>query len=535
MSFFPIAVQVVFAILFEVSNLYSLIFSIVSEVESYSNQYIVNSNTAEILRDYLLFTKVGKYVLCAAVFIRDVLMNYTLGMTSLSTALERYIAVVHPFEYKKYVKDSWAKKQCILLTILIVSPLLITIAVKLYKVFDSSFWQHTFDCVMHMDDESITENWVRVTLYFLLPLLACGFMHYQTVKGLNDLQHNLEQNRSLVKAIIATWVAWLVLRTPAIVASSLKATISHWGPTMFFFQLVCLSAKSLYVQLNTLLILAVYKPLRDRFIDYLKSLANCFFKTGYGFKIQESSARPGASPQSNQIVQPVIREKSHKIPVLVLGFLCISIAVQYFSVNNASVVSDMNPQLSEVAKLKLWQSGKLIKMRQRMLNAATKDPRINCSDERGIFTWQFNRCYVFSDGHIPRNYSEQKSDCEYQGMTLAYPRTMDESDFIRDYYKHKLHEHHHCSSLDKPLPIGFEALYIGSQLFSSDGKFEAAQFLRSEKPTQLAYIDIPTEPVRFAFHQVKGFNLLCYRGAVRNFDFCGPEAQRYCHVCFRDV
>ena len=379
----------------------------------------------------------------------------------------------------------------------------------------------------------MTENWVQVTSYFLLPFIACGFMHYKTVKGLNDLQHNLEQNRSLVKAIIATWVAWLVLWTPAIVASSLKATISHWTPQMFLFQLVCLSVKSLYVQVNTLLILAVYKALRDRITDYVKSIANCFFKTGHGFKIRERNALAGA--QSNQIEQPVTRKKSHKIPILVLGFLCISTALQYFSVNNASAVSEMSTQLSKVAKLKLSQSGKLIKMRQRMLNAATKDPRINCSDERGIFTWQFNRCYVFSDGHIPRNYSEQKSDCEYQGMTLAYPRTMEESHFIRDYYKYHLHEHPHCSSLDKPLPIGFEALHIGSQLFSSDGQFEAGEHLRSEKLTQLADIDIPTEPVRFTFHQVKGFNLLCYRGAGRKFDFCGPEARRFCHVCFRDI
>ena len=144
----------------------------------------------------------GNLFNCAAVFVGYNLMNYTIGATSLSTAFERFLAVIHSFSYKKYVEESWNKKQCVLMTLIILLPLMIILGLKIYKIA-TGFGFGDLTCAINMDEISGAQHLTQLLLCFLGPLIVCGVLHYITLKGIANLQTNKEQNKSLVKARVS--------------------------------------------------------------------------------------------------------------------------------------------------------------------------------------------------------------------------------------------------------------------------------------------------------------------------------------------
>ena len=57
-----------------------------------------------------------------------------MSMTFLVIAVERYLAVCHPIAYQTYVMESWNKRQCAFLIVLILVPLSLLVVVKIYRI-----------------------------------------------------------------------------------------------------------------------------------------------------------------------------------------------------------------------------------------------------------------------------------------------------------------------------------------------------------------------------------------------------------------
>ena len=186
-----------------------------------------------------------------------------------------------------------------------------------------------------------------------------------------------------------------------------------------------------------------------------------------------------------------------------------------------------------------------MKVRQNsmtVLNLHQTDPQLSCQSLEGSVSWKFRRCLILISDSEQRHFEEQESDCEQRGFTLAYPRNMQESHFITNLYKHVMEQFPACSPLKEPLPLGFDARPYTLQLESVDGKFfilgdtftaaaESSE-LSDRKPADL---HVPMDFIRVAYHQMQGYDLLCYPQQGSTFSICGKETRRYCHVCFQEI
>ena len=111
--------------------------------------------------------------------------------------------------------------------------------------------------------------------FFAEPLLACGFLHLQTIRGLLDMKSNQEQNKSLTFSIMDSWVAWVLCCLPDFLVGSVKIILGMYYKELFIAETVSVIARQLYIQVNPFLIIAVYAPFRKEVsrgvVDYFGS------------------------------------------------------------------------------------------------------------------------------------------------------------------------------------------------------------------------------------------------------------------------
>ena len=548
-SFYPVGVQTFVAILVELSNAIVLTWRIAFDFDVYRSKYSHQSELSKTLREVLSgWGEAG--VSCTAMFVRRNLMNYTLGVTSLAVAVERYLAVCQPFVYKTFVKENWNKRQCAILTLLILLPVSLAGVVKIVKHVhaDSSFGDLT--CAVVIQEPETVEHWVSFLLYFVTPACVCGALHYNTVKGLSEMKSNQSQNKALIRTIIITWLAWIVLWLPDFVIATIFAFEAERGTIMFVLIPITFAVKSLYTQIGPVLIIATYRPFRDRSQLILNTIRNCLMSPSDG---SSKSARNSLNNRSenDQQVSPEqsIQRSGNKIKLLFPLLFVVSFLVLGLTLSIHYVILPSSSRFSEVAKQHRMVSNKLISSRQNLfdaMNAFKLDPRIHCSEARGNLNWRFKRCLLLRNDNIERDFSEQKQDCKLHDTTLAYPRSMSEASSIREFYLSKLEEHAQCSSLDVPLPLGFDSSTYASTLKSVDGKF----YIWTDSPNerilvngswtqsltgQPIHLDIPTDSIRLVHHLKYSLDLLCYPSKGSPFHFCSHEATRFCHVCFKEI
>ena len=215
-----------------------------------------------------------------------------------------------------------------------------------------------------------------------------------------------------------------------------------------------------------------------------------------------------------------------------------------FAAFNMIQESSMTSLIPRIVSMRLKRSSKIIRSRQNVLDvmgATGNDPRIMCSEKDGTVAWRYKRCIAMRHEGAALNFTEQKLACKKQDMIFAYPRTMEESRYIRNFYKEKSSVLNHCHSLETGLTIGYQAMQATqytAPLTSPGGKWYIPTQVRNPEEEHnlgvVAELEIPSDVMRSLFLYSFGFDLLCYRSESSLFDFCGETAKRRCHICFVD-
>ena len=380
--------------------------------------------------------------------------------------------------------------------------------------------------------------------HFVVPVLACGWLHHQTTRGLSKLKQNQSQNANLSRVIIFSWAAWVILWSPDFLINTVISMQKQQSLVFLVLATLSFSLKGLYLQLNPILITATYRPIRDR-VELMKNrLKKCLYN-------EASSTNPAGNLQPNnpKNMESKHLQKGDKKPekqTIILGILFFIVLVPLLGFTTINQLSwgKIFSDIRSTAKVSQLGSRNFMKVRQNSMNTLNlhqTDPRLSCQSLEGSISWKFKRCLLLTSDSKQRNFAEQKSNCQQQGFTLAYPRNMQESHFITNFYKHSTQYFPACSPLKEPLPLGFDPRPYTFQLESVDGKFfilgdtytaAASSELDDRKPADL---HVPMDLIRVAYHQMKGYDLLCYPKQGSTFGICGKETKRYCHVCFQEI
>ena len=544
MSFFPIAVQASVAISVEIANSFILLWRIAFDFDIYRNHYYHRSETARTVRAILSTTGLEKIGFCIALFLRQYLANYTTGVTSMAVAVERYLAVCHPFVYRIYIKKSWNKMQCAILAFVMLVPISAISSVKIFEIFNVESDSGQTYCDMQMATANAKEVLTGFVLYFILPVVICGALHYKTIKGLTQLQSNEAQNKLLSRVILFSWTAWVFLWTPDFAVSVISSMAQETYLIINMMSVVSFALKGFFLQINPVLIIANYRPIRER-VRALIEAAKLWFLKEDGMENEKDFLN-----DQNTTIKTTMDENTkieNRIKILFTAF-SVFLAVVFgltcsvhFS-NGSNVV-----KVSETSSIFRTASNNLIGCRQNILDGLKlhrKDPQFLCRDLNGTISWKFKRCFVFRHNAAKLNFTEQVSNCKHTELTAVFPRYMDEVRYLVDFYKFMSEDLMGCSSLqDQPLPLGFDTPTYASILTSVDNKYYIPEKFRSEDlphsredPNQQPVdLSVPMEFLRMGYHVLYDLELLCYSNHHSAFKFCSRQAKRKCHMCFKDL
>ena len=144
----------------------------------------------------------------------DSLNTCSTGVCLLAMTIERYVFICYPMS-----ADSWLSKQKHMILCVTSSTVII---LGFSMNFVGGFLENEYFDKNTQIEPVIAFRVLDGLLFFALPACICGYLSIKIAWALKGMLSHQERNQQIYKALLFTWLAWILLWTPSKIISFIK-------------------------------------------------------------------------------------------------------------------------------------------------------------------------------------------------------------------------------------------------------------------------------------------------------------------------
>ena len=471
-TFFPIVAQAAVGIISNLAFFNELLVFMLSNVSPVTGTFSHDDKLFSVIRSYFMDGPSINGFSKTVMFMEKHFTKYAISIGSLSMAIERYLATCRPFIYKTYLSKSLDKVQCLILCVAMVLPVLGLLAVRLVNFSSPSKKLGVVDETQatrffyFSRDVTISQKVIETIAYFAVPTIASFVLYRKVFTVLRNMKTQQKQNKILTRIMAGIWLVSLVLCTPYHIVSLRSSHLRTWGSTFKTIYFCASLLDKIYLQVTPILMIIVCAPYKQKLQHIFQSVADttmsCFCDATISNDVDEVALHviPGTSYVIDGTAggsnEKTARENQWKnrnmmFVCLLLALLFLSILSTGFSCSTLLSIPKTFDKFSKV-QFNVQQFRSLSTTTRQKLQGTIgtqhQDPRLSCDESGGDFNWQFRMCLMLIKDNIERNFQNQKEDCNSRNAVMAYPRTMKEANFMREYYRTQARHCSYCSPIE---------------------------------------------------------------------------------------
>ena len=471
-TFFPIVAQAVVGVISNLAFFNELIVTMLAKVSPVTGTFSHDGKLISLIRTYFMngynlngFSK-------TVMFMEKHFTKYAISIGSLSMAIERYLATCRPFTYKTYLSKSWNKVQCLILSVAMILPMLAFLTVSFAssssqsEELDVDGGTRNVEFFQFSKEVTISQTVVVAIAYFAIPTMITFVLYRKMFTVLENMKTRQKQNKILTRIMAGIWLVSLVLCTPYHIVSLRSSHLRTWGSTFKTIYFCASLLNKIYLQVTPILMIIVCAPYKQKLQHIFQSVADttmsCFCDATISDDVDEVALH--VIPDTSYVIngctggskENTARENQWKnrnmmLVCLLFAVLFLSILSTGFSFSTLLSIPKTFDKFSKV-QFNVQQFRSLSTTTRQNLQGAIgtqhQDPRLSCDESGGDFNWLFRMCLMLIKDNIERNFHNQKEDCNSRNAVMAYPRTMEEANFMREYYRTQARHCSYCSTIE---------------------------------------------------------------------------------------
>ena len=271
----------------------------------------------------------------------------------------------------------------------------------------------------------------------IFPALISAFFYFQIAIALCKRKKDSSRNATLVTSFILSWLIWIICWTPNYILMHLSSFAQNFTQfrtlnqdsimTQFniYSTILRVSLQMFYSHFNPLLFIVVLRPFK-KFLS--KSVKNAFLKASSADATSEPS-RIFSHKMLEKSAQTLQKSGRLMFALTVAGVLGLMLSETglYSQLGQNRGQEKVNNAANLLTRSTHLRNGR----KYFDLFLPSSDPNLLCGINHGTFEMTYRRCFfILHHSGNGLNLTEQNYECQTKMSVLAYPRSMEELEFM---------------------------------------------------------------------------------------------------------